>query len=454
MSATTAEPAAPPANPLILFGRPALRLLLLIVLFAALLPPQCMIAELIEEREARQEEVRAEIATAWGRPQSVLPPVLAVPTLIRGEPVPVIGPTGLPVLPALPPPPTPAVLAIPPGSVEARVRLEPETRQRGIFAAVVYRARVELTGQISVPAEIPAGEHDWREAAIVLAATDLRATSAEPALESGERRLTAAGATGWEACRGMETLRWPLRLGAPLTPGTTVPFSVAIDLRGTSSFRLLAAARRTAFEASAPWDTPSFAGSDLPARSEVGDHGFSAEWLTGNRQAGARVSTDWCEAVGRTAGVQEINLLEAVPTYRMVNRAAKYAVLIVALALLTYTLFELLARVAIHPVQYALVGLSVVLFPLLLLALGEPLGFSAAFAIAAAMVTAQSGAYTWMTTRRAGLAALFAGVLAGMFAFVHTVLRLESYALLAGAVALFAGLSVLMVVTRRVRWGA
>jgi inner membrane protein len=331
--------------------------------------------------------------------------------------------------------------------------MEPETRQRGIFAAVVYRARVELTGILAVPADIPAGEHDWREAAIVLGATDLRATAAEPVLESGDARIAAAGASGWEACRGMETLRWPLRLGAPPVPGTTIPFSVAIDLRGTSSFRLLAAARRTAFEASAPWTTPSFAGTDLPARSEITGDAFRAEWLAGNRQAGARISTDWCEAVARTAGVQEINLLEAVPTYRMVNRAAKYAVLIVALALLTYTLLELLARVAIHPVQYALVGLSVVLFPLLLLALGEPLGFSMAFAIAAAMVTAQSGAYTLMTTRRPGLALLFVGLLAGMFAFVHTVLRLESYSLLAGAVALFAGLSVLMAVTRHVRWG-
>jgi inner membrane protein len=49
---------------------------------------------------------------------------------------------------------------------------------------------------------------------------------------------------------------------------------------------------------------------------------------------------------------------------------------------------------------------------------------------------------------------ILAGVLAALFAFLHVVLRLEAYALLAGTLALFTALSIVMVVTRRVRWGA
>jgi len=53
-------------------------------------------------------------------------------------------------------------------------------------------------------------------------------------------------------------------------------------------------------------------------------------------------------------------------------------------------LFELLAGGRIHLVQYGLLGASLVLVPLLLLAIAEPLGFGAAYAIAAAMVMGQA----------------------------------------------------------------
>ncbi len=65
---------------------------------------------------------------------------------------------------------------------------------------------------------------------------------------------------------------------------------------------------------------------------------------------------------------------------------------------------------------------------------------------------AQASAYTVAVTRRRGLAGLFAGLLGGLFGFLYVVLSLEAYALLAGAVALFAALSVVMLVTRRVDW--
>ncbi|MFC0407018.1 inner membrane CreD family protein [Roseomonas elaeocarpi] len=119
---------------------------------------------------------------------------------------------------------------------------------------------------------------------------------------------------------------------------------------------------------------------------------------------------------------------------------------------LTYVLFELLAGVGIHLVQYGLLGLSIVLFPLLLLAFGEPVGFAAAYAISTAAMVGQASAYTAGVTRRMRLAAPFAGVLGVLFGFLYVVLNLEADALLVGAVALFAALSVVMMVTRHVDW--
>lgn len=115
-------------------------------------------------------------------------------------------------------------------------------------------------------------------------------------------------------------------------------------------------------------------------------------------------------------------LTATVPTYRLVTRASQYAVMFLALAFLTYALFKLVARVRMHIVQCKLLSLSIILFPLLLLAFGELLGFAAAYTVA--------------VTRRRELAGLFAGLLGGLFGFLYVVLSLEAYAALAGATVL------------------
>jgi inner membrane protein len=154
-------------------------------------------------------------------------------------------------------------------------------------------------------------------------------------------------------------------------------------------------------------------------------------------------------ALFRTVGVA---LLEAVPTYRIVSRAAKYGMFFLALAFVTCGCFEMLARVRIHPVQYALLGASVVLFPLLLLpALGEAIGFTAAYAAAVAL---RASAYVGAVTLRGLLEAVMAGVLGVLFVFLYVVLSLEAWSLLVGALALFLALSVVMAVTRRVEWAS
>jgi inner membrane protein len=127
--------------------------------------------------------------------------------------------------------------------------------------------------------------------------------------------------------------------------------------------------------------------------------------------------------------------------------------LFLALAFVTYVLFELLAGLRIHIVQYGLLGCSVVMFPLLLLAIGEPLGFAAAYAASTLAVMAQASLYTAAVTGRRALAAIFAGVLAALFGFLYVVLSLESLALLVGTLALFTVLSVVMAATRKVEWG-
>jgi inner membrane protein len=212
--------------------------------------------------------------------------------------------------------------------------------------------------------------------------------------------------------------------------------------------------------AASSWPTLSFTGTNLPLDYDIRANGADAHW----QLAGAAAAAGWrsaagCEAAAQILGFDRdnqvgITLQEAVPTYLMVSRAAKYGVYFLALGFLTLFLFEALSRVRIHLVQYGMVGLSLSLFALLLISIAEPLGFTLAYAISAAAVIAQASLYTLSVLGRRRLAGVFAGVLGALFAFLYVVLSLDAYALLTGTVGLFAALSVVMAATRRVNWAA
>ena len=51
------------------------------------------------------------------------------------------------------------------------------------------------------------------------------------------------------------------------------------------------------------------------------------------------------------------------------DRATKYGVLFVVLTFVCFFMFELVKQVPVHPIQYALVGLAMAIFFLLLVSL-------------------------------------------------------------------------------------
>ncbi|MBW6399107.1 cell envelope integrity protein CreD [Roseomonas sp. HJA6] len=425
-------PQAAPDKPLI--GPAGLKIAMICAIMAGLLIPQFLVSNLVAEREQRQEDARQEISLAWGRAQTVLGPLLAVPYRSPS----LRSPDGW----------ERGTLAIPASDLAMTATLAPERRRRGLFEAAVYTARIEISGRFGDIAEaLPSeAELDWRGAFLVTAASDQRPSTEAPSLRWGDRTLTARG-DGAAQCRGMDELRWPLDLDGPPVPGSS--FSGTMELRGTGSLEFVPVAQRARFTAQSDWNTPSYVGAGLPLRATSDETGFRAEWAGGRAERAMRLPATFCAGTIGLPAAMGVALLEPVQTYRMIQRSAKYAALFVLLAMMVYWLFELTAGLHIHLVQYGLLGLSMVLFPLLLLAIAEPAGFGLAYAISTAMVMGQASLYTAAVTGRARLAVIFAGVLAALFGFLYVVLRLESLALLAGALVLFAMLSAVMVGTRR-----
>lgn len=141
-------------------------------------------------------------------------------------------------------------------------------------------------------------------------------------------------------------------------------------------------------------------------------------------------------------------------SYRMVERALKHGVLVLALVFAAFFMFETLGGLRLHAVHYALVGAAMALFYLALLALGEVLAPGAAYVGAAVASSALVTLYSAAILKSQGRAAVIGALLTAVHGVLYVVLRMENFALLAGTGALFAALAAVMYFTRNIDWHA
>jgi len=162
------------------------------------------------------------------------------------------------------------------------------------------------------------------------------------------------------------------------------------------------------------------------------------------------LSSSKCDSL--TSTTFGVSLVDPVDQYLKADRAIKYALLFVALTFAGFFLFEVLKRLAIHPVQYTLVGVALALFYLLLLSLSEHLGFAWAYVLSASGCVLLIGFYLSHVLGSGRSGAGFGAGLAGLYGLLYGLLSAEDYALLMGSLLLFAMLGLFMVLTRRLDW--
>jgi len=127
-------------------------------------------------------------------------------------------------------------------------------------------------------------------------------------------------------------------------------------------------------------------------------------------------------------------------------------VMFIVLTFVVFFLFEVVRARLLHPVQYVFVGFALCVFYLLLVSLSEHIGFDVAYAAAAVATTALIASYSMFVLGGLLEGGLVGTAVAAVYGFLYLLLRLEDYALLAGSVGLFATLSVVMLLTRKVNW--
>ena len=460
-----------------------LKLLSIALLLALLLIPSSMVESLITERAANRDAVTAEISAQWGGAQLLLGPVLVLP-YTASETSTENGKT-------LTTSRTRYVCLLP-DTLAGTGELRPERRHRGIYEAVVYRARLRVRGVFRAPALADLGVRPadvrWGEAFVALGLSDLKgirngltlrwdgqpqpfepgvpdgavlpagsaptvstqvATVAEERpdyLRSIDRENGSQGATA----NGLSAL-----VPLPDAAALALPhrFALDLDLNGSTGLLLAPLGRQTTLHLRAPWADPSFIGAFLPVRRTLGPQQFAADWrvfhLNRNYPQHWRTEAERPDVDGSTFGVR---LLVPVNEYQKTMRTAKYALLPLGLTFLVFFFVELLNKRRIHPFQYLLVGLALVIFYVLLLALAEQIPFNAAYGLAAMTIVGLVTAYAGASFRQRQPTLATAGVLALVYGFVFVVLQLQDYALLVGSVGLVVVLAVVMYLSRNINW--
>lgn len=469
------------------------KVLVLLLLWLLLCIPLGRIEALVGERGASQSEAEEELASTYAGGQTVTGPFLVLPYVEqwteteRDSQGKVIGQSRRSK--------ARTVLAFP-QQLRIDGGLQPEERYRGLFRVLFYKLDGRFSGRFAAAG--PAPRPTERDATLVpgtpmlaFSVSDVRGIEGLPdaTLDGAPLRFT-------QGVPGLDNA--PQGIHAPLPPalaqrvlaGEALDFQLALRLVGQRHLNLVPAADDTEAHLASPWPHPSFGGRFLPAERTVADGGFDARWRISSLVSTARAQLvrDWTAGKGTAqvdvacagddraciaaasaaaaataqatgAPVRETDtfgvvLSQPVNIYFMAHRAAKYGALFIGLVLMASFMSELLRRLRLHPVQYGLVGLSIALFFLLLLALSEKLSFLPAYAASAGASVALLMAYFSAVLRGWKRGAGLAAFVAVLYAALYVLLASEGNALLLGALLTFGMLAVLMLATRNVDWYA
>ena len=127
--------------------------------------------------------------------------------------------------------------------------------------------------------------------------------------------------------------------------------------------------------------------------------------------------------------------------------------MVIGLTLLVFLLIQLVSKIYIHPFQYVMIGLALVMFYTLLISISEHSSFLKAYLIAGGSVLGLITLYSRAILKGFKFPLLVSLSLASLYGFIYVIIQLENYALLVGSIGLFAILAIVMFASRKIDWG-
>jgi inner membrane protein len=393
----------------------------------------------VSEREKRQKEVVAEVSNKWATSQTITGPYIVIPyneTTVDDKKNAVVIRKSVVILPE---------------TLDVQGNLLPEKRKRSIYTVLLYRCNLNADGLFKpvIPLDINIENLLLNEAKLCIGINDIKGIEEKVSINFNGKayELTPGLPAGAINSTGLSCNAYITREGL----NNESSFAFNLKIKGSEQLYFVPLAGNSSFALQSLWPNPSFEGNTLPTERTVSEKGFTAKWNF--NKANLPFNT-----VIKEFNIKEesfafgVSMVQPADQYAKTMRSVKYAILIIGLTFSLFFIIELMQKKPVHPVQYMLVGLALVIFYSLLLAFSEFIMFNNAYLIAAMATVSLISLYTKSHFASWKVAGVFALVLGLLYGFIFVLIQLEDTALLVGSIGLFAVLAIVMYASRNINW--
>ena len=416
-----------------------IRIVISAFIILLLIIPLTMIQSLITERQTNRQAVIKEISQSWADSQIVAGPIFCLVKDQWEE-----NSVGKKVLKK-------NKFYLLPEILNIKSEVFPEKRYRGIYEVVLYKTEIKITGSFDLT-NLQKIKYDdiiqnSGEIYISFNITDLKGVEDSIFLNWNGQTIEVN-----PGLRSSEIFKNGFFSDIKIKNGIKkYNFALTLHLKGSENLQFIPMGKITEVYMNSGWNNPSFIGEFLPSSRNLSSKGFSAEWKI--NQFNRNYPQEWYnETYNLYPGSFGVKFLIPVDEYQKTMRTSKYGILIILLTFVSFFMIEIFNKKPLHPIQYLLIGLSLVIFYSLLLALSEYMLFEYSYFISSVLVIALISFYTKNIYSKTNLGISIGGMLILFYGFMYTILQLQDYSLLLGTLALFIILAGIMFLTRKINW--
>lgn len=418
-----------------------LKLFVITILMLLLLIPSSMIKSIIYERESLSNQAIVEVSNKWAGSQQICGPILSIPLIYeynnKDEKY-----------------ETTKYLHILPEELNINGNISPETLKRGIYEIVVYKSKLKINGKFIINKDFDKNnlkEIKYDQAFLTTGISDLRGIEDQIILNWNKQKLNVTpGSKISDLIYSGVTIKLP---NLESTVNKPIDFSFSLNLQGSQNLNFIPLGSTTHVNIESNWPFPSFSGNFLPDNRDVTDNGFKADWKV--LQLNRNFPQSWIGSKHADKIKQSnfgVDLILPLDDYKKSVRSSKYAVMCIALTFLIFFLVEIINGRKIHPFQYILVGLGLLVFYVLLISISEHSNFNTAYIVSSISIVGMISLYSLTIFKSKKLSFLLLSILTSIYGFLFVTLQLADYALLMGSIGLTLILASTMYFTRNINW--
>ncbi len=388
------------------------------------------ISGVVSERERFKEKVSTDISKTWGKRQTIDLPKLIyehsdktlIKTAAKGRKISVETKDGDTI--------TKYIYA---DSIDTNADVKGELKQKSIYKIPVYTAKIKQKGEFRIK------NLKNTKAVLSFKVSDRKGFINKPKVRFNNKELTDCSS---------------YQCNVYIKDETVIPYEIEYELRGTEELSFMAGGTFHQTHLKTNWTTAEFTGDFSPVEHTNSKEGYTVFWSV--PEAASALPLNGIEEYEENSKYT-MNFINTVDNYRMTERCVKYGFLFIALTFLAFFIYEITNKTNkhIHPFQYSLVGVSMLVFYLLLLSMSEFINFGISYLIASLMTIALISSYTYFVLVKRGdkkFPLAVAGILALIYLYLYVTVNLEELSLLAGSFGLFITIIITMYATRNVEW--